>query len=146
VAAYLQTTQAAVKATWPDGLAEVSLDGRKAWLPEDRLDALRDAPRPELVRLLPRSDPWLMARDRERVLPDAARRKALWPVIGFPGGVLVDGEVVGTWRTKSQGRRVAFTIDPFTRITKKARAAIGREASLLASLRGTEDGPVTYLD
>lgn len=144
VAGYLQTTQAAVKAAWPDGLAEVSVDGRKAWLPEDRLDALRDAPRPELVRLLPRSDPWLMGRDRERLVPGAAHRKALWPVIGFPGGVLVDGEVVGTWRTKSQGRCVAFTIDPFTRVPKAARTAIEREASLVAQLRGAEDALVTY--
>jgi Winged helix DNA-binding domain len=146
VAAYLQTTQAAVKAAWPDALAEVTVDGRTAWLPEDRLDALRDAPRPELVRLLPRSDPWLMGRDRERLVPGAAHRKALWPVIGFPGGVLVDGEVVGTWRTRSRARGVAFTVEPFARITKKARKAVEREALLVAELRGADDAVVTYGD
>src|SRR5918994_561953 len=58
VAAYLQTTQAAVKGAWPaaDELAELRVDGRTAWVPADRLDALRDAPEPEVVRLLPRSD------------------------------------------------------------------------------------------
>jgi hypothetical protein len=85
-----------------------------------------------------------MGRDRERLVPGAAHRKALWPVIGFPGGVLVDGEVVGTWRTKSQGRCVAFTIDPFTRVPKAAKTAIEREASLVAQLRGAEDALVTY--
>jgi hypothetical protein len=144
VAGYLQTTQGAVKAAWPDGLVEVSIDGRRAWLPEDRIDALRTAPPPELVRLLPRSDPWLLARDRELVVPSAAHRKALWPVIGFPGGVLVDGEVAGTWRTKASGRRLAVTVQPFRAIPRAARAAIEDEAARVAGLRGAAEATVTY--
>ena len=144
VAGHLQTTQGAVKAAWPDGLAEVSIDGARAWLPEDRLDALLDAPPPDLVRLLPRSDPWLMARDRERLVPDTADRKAMWPVIGFPGAVLVDGEVAGTWRTKASGRRLAFTVAAFAPIPKRRRPAIEEEADRVARLRGAQEASVTY--
>jgi hypothetical protein len=146
VAAYFQTTQRAVKDTWPDGLAEVRVDGARAWLPEDRLDDLRHAAAPSLVRLLPRSDPWLMARDRERVVPGRAHRKALWPVIGFPGGVLVDGEVAGAWRTKASGRRLDVTVTPFRRLRPAERRAVEAEAALVAEKRGHTDARVAYDD
>jgi hypothetical protein len=146
VAGYLQTGQAAVKATWPDGLAEVTVEGRRAWLPEDALDALRRAPAPELVRLLPRSDPWLMARDRELLVPGVAHRKVLWPTLGFPGGVLVDGEVAGTWRTKATAARLDVTVQPFRRLSPKVRTAIEAEAERVASVREAPDVRVAYDD
>lgn len=62
-AKFLGATQAKLWRVWPDGLAKVRMDRRRAWLPEDRLDALVSAP-PRLVRLLPPSDPLLQARDR----------------------------------------------------------------------------------
>ncbi|MDY7104830.1 MAG: winged helix DNA-binding domain-containing protein [Actinomycetota bacterium] len=139
VAAYLQTTQAPVKAVWPDDLAEVTVDGRRAWLPEEHLDDLVDAPAPELVRLLPRSDPWLMARDRELLVPDAAHRKAMWPTLGFPSAVLVNGEVAGTWRTKATARRLDVNVSLFTPITSATGQRIEEEAGLVARLRGLPD-------
>ena len=148
VAAYLQTTQAAVKAAWPDAdeLAEVRVDGRTAWVPADRLDALRDAPEPEVVRLLPRSDPWLMGRDRDLLVPEAAHRKALWPVLGFPGAVLVDGEVAGTWRTRASGKRLDVTVSCFRPLTKPETAAIEDEAARIAALRGHAEATVSTTD
>jgi hypothetical protein len=147
VAAYFQTTQRAVKDVWPDGLAEVRVDGAKAWLPEDRVDALRRAAPPDdVVRLLPRSDPWLMARDRERIVPGKDHRKALWPVLGFPGGVLVGGEVAGAWRTKASGKRLDVTVAPFRKPTAAERTAIESEAALVARLRAHADVRVTYDD
>ena len=87
---------------WPDRLAEVSVEGTKAWLPEEDVDELLTAtPTRGVVRLLPRSDPGLLARDRARVVPDPAARKVLWPAVGWPGAVFVDGEVVGAWRTRA---------------------------------------------
>ncbi len=94
VAAYLQTSVRAVRTVWPDHLAEVSLAGRRAWLPEEDVDdLLTSEPTSGTVRLLPRSDPWLLARDREVTVPGAAHRKVLWPPLPWPGAVWADGEV-----------------------------------------------------
>ena len=40
--------------------------------------------------------------DRELLVPDADRRRELWTSRVWPGAVLVEGEVVGTWR-RAQG-------------------------------------------
>jgi hypothetical protein len=144
VAGYLQTTQRAIKPDWPDGLAEVRVDGRKAWLPEDQLDALLHAPPADLVRLVPRSDPWLLARDRELVVPNKAHRKVLWPMLGPPGAVLVDGEVAAAWRTKVSGKRLDLTVQQFAKLPAAARRAIEEEAVAVARARGARDVRVGY--
>jgi hypothetical protein len=144
VAGYLQTTQRAVKPDWPDGLAEVRVDGRKAWLPEERLDDLLHAPPADLVRLVPRSDPWLLARDRELVVPGKAHRKVLWPMLGPPGGVLVDGEVAGAWRTKVSGKRLDLTVQQFAKLPAAARRALEEEAAVVARAKGAADVRVAY--
>jgi hypothetical protein len=131
---FLGTTGAAVKPVWPGGLAEVSVDGRTAWLPPSSVAALKDAPRPQGVRLLPPSDPYLQMRDRELLVPDAARRKAVWTVLAWPGVVVVDGEVAGTWRAKQAGRgRLVFTVTAFGPVPPKALDA---EAARVAAVRG----------
>jgi hypothetical protein len=144
VAAYLGTTTRHVKASWPDGLAEVDVDGRRAWLPEDRLDDLTSDAPARVVRLLPRSDPWLVARDRALTVPDRARHKALWPMIGQPGAVLVDGEVLGTWRTKASGTRLDITVTPFEGLDPGVRRQVEDEAAVVAGVRGHADVRVTY--
>jgi hypothetical protein len=149
VAAYLQTTQRAVTPDWPSGLAEVRVDGvgarpRRAWLPEDLLDDLLAAPPADLVRLLPRSDPWLLARDRELTVPDKAHRKLLWPALGHPGGLLVDGEIAGAWRTKVAGSRLDITVTPFERLPARVRAAVDGEAERVAAARGASAVRVRY--
>ena len=52
-----------------------------------------DPPQAEGVRLLATSDPLLLSRDRETVVPDPAMRKKVWTAVGGAGVVLVDGEV-----------------------------------------------------
>lgn len=146
VTAYLQTSASTVRTAWPGGLAEVRVDGRKASLPEDDLEALLDPPDAVGVRLLPRSDPWLLARDRKLVVPDAARRKVLWPPIGWPGAVLVDGEVAAAWRARSarSGHAVEVTVEQFTKLSPKVRSAAEDEAAAVATQRGVDDLRVTF--
>jgi hypothetical protein len=136
-AKFLDTTQAAAAPAWPAGaLAEVSVDGRRAWLPADRADALLSAPRPDVVRLLPPSDPYLQARDRNLLVPDRARQKEVWRILGNPGALLVDGEVAGTWRPKKSGSRLELTVTPFDRAPARVRTAVEAEAERVAEVRG----------
>src|SRR5262249_27514634 len=109
-AGYLEARRADLAAAWPEGLAEVSVDGGRAWLPEPQLELLRGAPPPDVVRLLGPFDPYLQARDRDLIVPDKALHKVLWPVLGRPGALFVDGEVAGVWRTKSAGKRLTINI------------------------------------
>ena len=52
------------------------------------------------ARLLPSGDAYflLQGADRELLVPDAKHRGALWTPRVWPGAVLVEGEIVGTWR------------------------------------------------
>ncbi|MGH3858197.1 winged helix DNA-binding domain-containing protein [Actinokineospora sp.] len=143
-AAFLGTNRTEAAAMWPDGLREVTVDGRAAYLPEDAITALRDAPDPRLVRLLPPFDPLLQSRDRDLLVPDAGRRKELWRPIGNPGAVLADGEIVGAWRTKATARKITITVTPFQRLTKTITAAIEAEAEQVARARGVGDAVVGF--
>jgi hypothetical protein len=67
----------------------VHVDGHSRFVPGDDLAMLRDPPLAEATRLLGAFDPWLQARDRELLVPDADARRELWPVLGRPGAVLV---------------------------------------------------------
>jgi hypothetical protein len=60
------------------------------------------------ARLLPSGDAYLLLQgaDRELLLPDAERRRALWTPRVWPGGLLVQGEIVGTWRRADAAMKV----------------------------------------
>ncbi|MBC6459978.1 DNA glycosylase AlkZ-like family protein [Actinomadura sp. HBU206391] len=145
VASYIGTTQRELAPAWPDGLAEVRVDGRRAWLPADRVDVLRSAAAPSLVRLLPPSDPFLQARDRSLLVPDKARHSELWKAISKPGALLVDGEIDGLWRARKAGRtRLEITVTPFRSSAARVRAAIEEEAGRVAAARGVTDVRVLF--
>lgn len=135
VAGYLEARRADVASYWPDDVAQVSVDGRRAWLPASQVQALRSAPPAELVRLLGPFDPYLQARDRELVVPDKAMHKALWPVLGRPGVLLVLGEVAGIWRTKA-GRTLTITVEAFAPLPPSVWRSVEDEAQVVATVRG----------
>jgi hypothetical protein len=138
VAGYLDARRADVEQAWPDDLVEVSLAGVRTWLPADRQQALASPPDAELVRLLGGFDPYLQARDRDLIVPDKAVHKALWPVLARPGAVFVDGEVVGTWRPKASGTKLAIMIDSFGPLPAPVRSQVDAEAERVAAVRGLE--------
>ncbi|MGY0233789.1 DNA glycosylase AlkZ-like family protein [Longispora urticae] len=143
-AKFLGTTAARIKGAWPGDLTEVRVDGRSAWLPGDAVAALRDAPKPRVVRLLPPLDPYLQARDRDLLVPDKARQSAVWKAIGGPGVVLVDGEVAGTWRGRLAGRkRLDVEVVPFAPWPARVTKEVGAEAVRVAEVRGVPDLRVT---
>ncbi|WP_158566415.1 DNA glycosylase AlkZ-like family protein [Micromonospora craterilacus] len=109
-----------------DELVEVTVAGQggPAILDADRA-ALIDAPQAGGVRLLPPGDPYLLAADRELLVPVAAHRRAIWPAGTVqPGALFVGGELCGTWRRR--GHRVE--ISTWAEVDDAVRAAAEREA------------------
>ena len=101
-----------------------------SWILTSDEPTLRAAPRPAAsARLLPSGDAYflLQGRDRELLVPDASRRRALWTSRVWPGAVLVDGEIVGTWR-RALG---TVTIQAWRRLSRGARDAVEAEAASL---------------
>jgi hypothetical protein len=146
-AGYLEARRADVAAAWPaDGLAEVTVDGKQRWLPESQVDALRSAPAARLVRLLGPFDPYLQARDRQLIVPDKSVHKLLWPVLGRPGVLFVDGEVVGTWRTKTSGRKITITVDAFAPLPPRTWKQVEAEAERAGEARGASEVAVKRTD
>ena len=81
------------------------------------------------ARLLPSGDAFflLQGADRELLVPDVERRRSLWTPRVWPGGLLVEGEIVGTWR-RSQG---VVVIQTWRRLSRAARDAVEAEAASL---------------
>ncbi|MGF7236392.1 MAG: DNA glycosylase AlkZ-like family protein [Frankia sp.] len=144
-AGFLGTTRSELGDAWPTDLTEISIDGsRPAWLPAGSVAALLNPPEPAAARLLPPSDPYLQARDRDLPLPDRDRQKALYRILGNPGAVLVAGEIVGLWRPKASGRRVELNITAFTPLKPAARAAVEAESERVGASRGASSTTVRY--
>jgi hypothetical protein len=135
VAGYLDAPVTDVQARWPADAVEVMVDGERRWLLAADADRLDDLPAADGVRLLGPFDLFLQARDRELLVPDRARAKALWPTLGRPGAVLVDGEVTGTWRPRKAGRSLTVAVQPWRHLTGRERTAVGAEAERLAAFR-----------
>ena len=102
-----------------------------AWILSRDEPTLRAAPGPVApARLLPSGDAYLLllqGADRELLVPDTDRRRALWTPRVWPGGLLVDGEIVGTWRRAD----AAMTIQPWRPLSRGERDAVAAEAASL---------------
>jgi hypothetical protein len=145
VAKYFGSSAAEIKKVWPEDLAEVRVERRKAWLPTESVEDLRSATAMRGVRLLPAMDALLQARDRDILVPERSRQKEIWRPLGNPGVVLVDGEITGVWRVKMSGRkRVDLTVTPFEEMGAKVRKAVDEEAAQVARARGADDATVAY--
>ena len=111
-------------------LAAVRTPIGDAWILARDEAAFRATPGPTApARLLPSGDAYylLQGADRELLVPDAARRAALWTSRVWPGAVLVAGEVAGTWR-RAQAK---LEIEPWRRFSRAEHAAVEAEAQSL---------------
>jgi hypothetical protein len=81
------------------------------------------------ARLLPSGDAYflLWGRDRELLAPEAGRRNELWTSRVWPGAVLVDGEVVGTWRRVN----AKVSVQSWRRLSRSERESVEAEAASL---------------
>ena len=143
-AEFLDARQADVEQAWPADAVEVRVKGeaastaraqRRFILSEDA-EALTEAAGAKTLRLLGPYDAYLQLRDRTVLVADEQRRKALWPVIGRPGAVVVDGDIVALWRPRTSGQRLRLAVEAWTRPTKPVRTALEEQAERLAAHRG----------
>ena len=139
LAAWLSASRADVSARLAaiaGEVEEVHRAGRAAWALRADRALLADPPRSSGVRLLPVGDPLLDGRDRDSIVLDPAAQKLLWAVIGSPGAVLHDGQVVATWRAKAVAGRLAVTVTALGGAPPPPTALIQPEAEALAAARG----------
>lgn len=123
---------------------EVHVGGRAATvLDADLDDLLAAADAPQCVRLLAPYDPWLANGDRDLVVPEAERQRAVWRSLHPPGVVLDGVEVVGTWRARLAGRRLDVQVDGFGNLAARVRKALDAEAERVAEVRGCAGARVT---
>jgi hypothetical protein len=102
----------------------------ESWILTSDEPTFRSVPGPAApARFLPSGDAYflLQGRDRELLIPDGSRRNSLWTSRVWPGAVLVDGEIAGTWR-RALG---AVTIRIWRRLPRGARDAVEAEAASL---------------
>jgi len=99
-------------------------------LARDEATIREPAPPAAPARFLPSGDAYTLgvtSEERALLVPDAARRRELWTPRVWPGALLVEGKVVGTWR-RSQGK---VTIRTWQRLSRAAREAVVTEAESL---------------
>jgi DNA glycosylase AlkZ-like len=133
VAAFLDSPVAEIKAHWPTDVVEVNVDGQRAWLLGDVEDLDQDR---GLLRLLGGFDLFLQGKDRDLLVRDRSKHKALWPILGRPGAVLSGTEIVGTWRPKSAGKDFTLRLELWNTLPKLARSRLDVQAERLAAHRG----------
>jgi len=82
-----------------------------------------------IVRFLPSGDAYTLLKgaDRELLVPRGGQRSALWTPRVWPGSLLLDGELVGTWR-RADSR---LTIEAWRRLLPSEREAVEAEAQTL---------------
>src|SRR3954471_21051142 len=101
------------------------------WLLAEDEPELRAAETPAAsARLLPSGDAYfLFLRPEERalVVPEQDRRERLWTSRVWPGALLVEGELRGTWRRAQHVVRV----EAWSRLSRTAREAVEAEAATL---------------
>jgi hypothetical protein len=111
----------------PELLAVRTPLGDASLLAEDE-QAVRAAPGPDAAaRLLPSGDAYylLWGPDRGLLVPDTARRGQLWTSRVWPGAVVLNGEVRGTWRRAHD----MVSVNVWGRVSAAEREAVESEAA-----------------
>lgn len=113
-----------------DVLTPVRAPTGERWiLADDEAHFLSAPGPPAAARLLPSGDAYYLLHgdDRGLLVEDAGHRDALWTSRVWPGALLVEGEIVGTWR-RSQGK---VSIETWSHLSSSTRDAVEAEAGSL---------------
>jgi hypothetical protein len=82
------------------------------------------------ARLLPSGDPYYLfhrAAERALLVEDAAHRSRLWTSRVWPGALLVDGAIAGTWRRAGR----AVSVEAWRQLSRAEREAVDAEVGAL---------------
>lgn len=142
VANFLDAQVKDVAERWPADAVSVSIsDGPGghdlSMLPDD-VSAAEGIEKPGEIRLLGPYDGYLQLKDRPLLVADGAQSKDLWRTLGRPGAVALDGEIIGTWRPRSSGKKLTINWQPWVPPTKRQRADVQLQAERLAAVRGQQ--------
>ena len=128
-----------------DETAEVEAgSGASARLLARDVRRLRRPPVPSGVRLLPPLDPFLQQRDRATLVTDPSVRSKVWRPVGSPGAVIADGRLVGTWRARRTGVKLAIAVEELAPLTGRVRSEVRAEAELVAPARGCSEVTIGF--
>jgi hypothetical protein len=96
------------------------------------------------VRLLPSGDAYFLldGAERELLVPREDHRHRLWTPRVWPGALLVEGEIRGTWRRAHH----TVQIDTWGRLSRGMRDAIEAEATALPLSTGDRRIEVVWND
>ncbi|HJP87490.1 MAG TPA: winged helix DNA-binding domain-containing protein [Candidatus Limnocylindrales bacterium] len=121
-----------------DRIVEVDVDGSRAFVRRDDLDAI-EATRPtrNQVRFLGGFDPLTCAKGAR----DQMLRPAFLPRVSRTAGwispvVLQDGRIIAVWDSKVAGSKLAITVDPFDSAEPAVRSSIASAAEQVGAALG----------
>jgi hypothetical protein len=103
--------------------------GEEWLLAEDEAELRADESPAAPARLLPSGDAYFLldGAERQLLVPREEQRRRLWTPRVWPGALLVDGEIRGTWRRAQHVVR----IETWARLSRTARDAVEAEATAL---------------
>jgi uncharacterized protein YcaQ len=123
-----------------DEAVEVDLEGQRAWMLARDVAEIASTTPPNVARLLPAFDPWVIGASRGAapLLDPRHKARVYRPQAWISPVVLVNGRMVGVWKHARKGRRLLVEIEPFGTLPTWARKHLGAEAERLAAFLGGE--------
>lgn len=123
-----------------DDVCQVTLDGEPYWLLRADLPALQAAEPPEVARLIPAFDQYVIGATLqvEKLTPGPFKERIYRPQGWISAVLLVDGRMEGIWKFEQKGKRLLVEITPFRDQPEWVRPQVEAEAASLAAYLGGE--------
>ena len=121
-----------------DDVVAIDVEGMPAWALTEHGRSSASAEPARSVRLLPTFDQYVISSTKHsaRLMPDGFRDR-VHRQAGWVSQVLaVDGRIEGVWKHATTAKRVAVTVEPFTRRPVWIRKGAEAEAERLAAFLG----------
>ncbi|MGZ3644231.1 MAG: winged helix DNA-binding domain-containing protein, partial [Ktedonobacteraceae bacterium] len=121
-------------------LLEVETASSSVWMLKTQVSRLDELPPPTpIVRLLPRFDIYLLGYQKRDLAVSSQYAKR----INAGGGivhptVLVNGRIVGTWKSKREKNQLVVMVEPFERLTLEIDQGVEAEVEDMARFLGVE--------